>query len=225
MSLAYLTRKAPTQYSELNMSNFFTPDAFLEVLLAISLSAAAGFRVFVPLLALSAFSVVGQIDLPANFDWIENNQALLVFAIASLLEVAGYYVPWLDHAIDVVATPAAVIAGTVVSASLAPDMDPVAKWTLALAAGGGTAGVTKGFMNLVRTASTVLSGGLSNPVLATLELVLAIALSVLAITVPVVAGIAVIGLFIFAIAKTRQLLMRMRAQKAPAAEDVSQDAV
>ncbi|MEB3357118.1 MAG: DUF4126 domain-containing protein [Synechococcales bacterium] len=202
------------------MSDIFTPSAFLEVLLAISLSAAVGFRVFVPLLVLSAFSVIGQVDLPSNLDWIENNQALLVFAIASLLEVAGYYVPWLDHAIDVVSTPAAVIAGTVVSASLAPDMDPVAKWTLALAAGGGTAGATKGFMNLLRTASTALSGGLTNPVLATVELGLAIALSVLAITVPIVAGGAVIGLFIFAIAKARQLLKQMRT-KQPAADDAT----
>jgi len=64
--------------------------------------------------------------------------------LACALEISGY-IPWFDHLLNVAATPAAII-GTVVTASLAPDMNPVAQWTLALAAGGGTA-ITKGLMN------------------------------------------------------------------------------
>lgn len=148
----------------------------LEVMLGISLSAAAGFRVFVPLFALSAVSVLGHLDLPTNFNWLESPQALAMFAIACLLEIAGYFVPWLDHALDLVATPAAILAGTVMSASLAPDMNPIAQWTLALVAGGGTAGITKLLTNLVRGTSTAASGGLANPVWALVELVAVIGL-------------------------------------------------
>jgi hypothetical protein len=165
----------------------------LEVALGISLSAATGFRIFVPFLALSVAAVFGHLDFPSNLDWVETPQALIVFAIAAVLEVSGYYLPWFDHLLDTVATPAAMIAGTIVSAALAPDMDPVAQWTLALVAGGGTAGLTKGLMNLLRIGSTAISGGLTNPVLATVELLLAVGLSVLALTVPVLGVVLVIG--------------------------------
>jgi hypothetical protein len=177
----------------------FDLDTLIEFLLGISLSAAAGFRVFVPLLILSMASVLGHINLPTELDWVETPQALVVFAVACLLEIIGYYIPWLDHLLDTVATPAAFIAGTIVAASFAPEMSPIVQWTLALVIGGGTAGLTKGLMNILRITSTGVSGGLTNPVLSTFELVIAIGLSVLAIALPAVAGIIVIGILIFAI--------------------------
>jgi hypothetical protein len=190
----------------IDFNTLFNLNTFIEFLLGISLSAAAGFRVFVPLLALSVASVVGHLDLPTDFDWVETPQALIVFAIACLLEISGYYVPWLDHLLDIVSTPAAIIAGTIVTASLAPEMNPLVQWTLALIAGGGTAGLTKGLMNILRLGSTGVSGGLTNPVLSTTELIIAIVLSVLAIALPVVAGIIVIGVLIIAIQRIWKFL-------------------
>ena len=180
------------------MEQFLNFHTLIELMLAISLSAAAGFRVFVPLLGLSAAAVLGHVDLPPNLDWIENPQALILFAIALVLEVVGYSIPWFDHLLDFLATPAAVLAGTIVAASVAPDLDPLVKWTLALVAGGGTAGLTKGLLNLLRGTSTVASGGLSNPIFAAIELAIAVLLSGLALTVPIAAGLLVIGLFSFA---------------------------
>ncbi len=197
------------------MDQLFNLHTLVEILLGISLSAASGFRVFIPLLTLSAAAVFGHIDLPTNFDWIENPQALAVFAVASALEIGGYYIPLFDHLLDVAATPASILAGTIVTASLAPDMNPLVQWTLALVAGGGTAGITKGFMNLFRATSTATSGGLGNPVVATIELVAAIALSLLALTLPVVAGIAVIGLLAIAISKLLQFFSRFRLTNSP----------
>lgn len=195
------------------MGDLISWQSLLEVMLGITLSAAAGFRVFVPLLALSAVSVLGHVDLPANFDWIETSPALIMFAIACLLEISGYFIPWLDHALDLVATPAAILAGTLMSASLAPaDMSPLIQWTLALVAGGGTAGITKLLTNLVRGTSTATSGGLANPIWALVELVGAIALSVLAFTVPVLAGFLVIGLIGFGFFKLWQFLSGRTAQ-------------
>jgi Domain of unknown function (DUF4126) len=180
---------------------FLNWDTLIELMLAISLSSAAGFRVFVPLLALSAAAVLGHVDLPTNLDWIENPQALGLFAIAAILEILGYAIPWFDHALDLVATPAAILAGTVMTASIAPEMDPLVKWTLALVAGGGTAGLTKAVMNLLRGTSTAATGGLANPIFALLELVVAIALSAIAIAIPAAAGVVVIGIFGFLIYK------------------------
>jgi Domain of unknown function (DUF4126) len=187
----------------------FNLDTLIDILLAISLSTAAGFRVFVPLLVLSAAAVWGHWDLPTKFDWIENPQALGLFAGASLLEIIGYSIPWFDHLLDILATPAAIVAGTIMAASLSPEMDPLAQWTLALFIGGGTAGITKGILNLLRGGSTAATGGLANPLFALLELVMAIGLSVLAIIAPIVAGAIVLGLLGFGATKLNHLWQRM----------------
>ncbi|MGG6268125.1 DUF4126 domain-containing protein [Leptolyngbya sp. AN03gr2] len=190
----------------------FTFNTIIELLLGISLSAAAGFRVFIPLLVLSGVSVFGHYDLPTDFDWIESIQAFDLFAIASVLEIIGYSIPWFDHALDFLATPAAIVAGTVVAASVAPDMNPLIQWTLAIVAGGGTAGITKLLTNLLRGTSTAASGGLTNPIFAAVELAIATLLSVLAITFPVIAGLLVIGLFSFGIYQVTNLVKRWRSQ-------------
>jgi Domain of unknown function (DUF4126) len=181
-------------------------DTILELLLAISLSAAAGFRVFVPLLVLSAAAVLGHVDLPARFDWIENPQALALFTAAAILEVIGYSIPWFDHLLDILATPAAIVAGTIVAASLSPEMDPLAQWTIALATGGAAAGLTKTLMNLLRGGSTATTGGLANPIFALLELAIATGLSVLAIAAPIISGAIVLGVFGLAITKITQFI-------------------
>ncbi len=194
------------------MEQLVSIDTLIEVMLAISLSAAAGFRVFVPLLVLSSSAVVGHLDLPADLDWAETPQALAVLAVACLLEVGGYYIPWFDHLLDIVATPAAILAGTIVAASVAPEMNPLVQWTLALVVGGGTAGVTKGLMNLLRGTSTAASGGLTNPLVATVELVIAVVLSVLAVTLPLVAGAVVLAILVIA---TQRLWMFIARRQSP----------
>jgi Domain of unknown function (DUF4126) len=186
-------------------------DTILEILLAISLSTAAGFRVFVPLLVLSAAAVLGHVDLPTRFDWIENPQALALFGGATVLEIIGYSIPWFDHLLDIVATPAAIIAGTVVAASFAPEMDPLSQWTLALVTGGAAAGITKTLMNLIRGGSTATTGGLANPLVALLELAIATGLSLLAIAAPIVAGAIVLGVFGFALYKISQFIRNRTA--------------
>ncbi|NJK46931.1 DUF4126 domain-containing protein [Candidatus Gracilibacteria bacterium] len=195
------------------MSDIINLDTFIELLLGIALSTAAGFRVFVPLLVLSAAAVVGHLDLPTNFDWIETQNALIVFGAACLLEIAGYYIPWFDHLLDLVATPAAFIAGTVLTASVSPQLNPIIQWTLAVVAGGGTAGLTKGFMNLLRVGSSATSGGLTNPILATIELAIAAALSILAITVPLIAGILVIVVLVFALLRIKKFFSSRSPQQ------------
>ncbi|MBD2020572.1 DUF4126 domain-containing protein [Leptolyngbya sp. FACHB-36] len=195
------------------MDHVLSLNTLIEVLLGISLSVAAGFRVFVPLLVLSGASVLAHLNLPTDFDWLETPQTFAVFAIACSLEIVGYYIPWLDHLLDLVSTPAAIIAGTVVAASLTPDINPIAQWTLAIVAGGGAAGLTKGVMNLLRLTSTAASGGLTNPILATIELVLAITLSVLAVTLPLVAGVVVLVLLVIAVQRIAALFSSLRSRR------------
>ena len=157
--------------------------------------------------------MLGHVDLPAQFDWVETPQALGLFSIALVLEMIGYSIPWFDHVLDVVATPVAVLAGTLLTGTIAPDMEPLVKWTLAIAAGGGTAGLTKLLSNLVRGGSTAISGGLTNPIYALIEVGIAIAISLLAIVTPIAAGVLVVGLIGFAIYRVSRLIAGLRQKQ------------
>lgn len=161
-------------------------ETLLSVCLGIGLSAACGFRVFVPLLVLSIATLSGHVTLGQNFQWIGSYPALVAFSVATALEIAGYYVPWVDHLLDTIASPAAVVAGTVVTASIVTGMSPLLKWALAVIAGGGAAGLVQGATVLTRGASTATTGGLANPIFATIELGGSILTSMAALVAPVV---------------------------------------
>src|SRR2546425_1557969 len=145
-------------------------ETFGSICLGIGLSAACGFRVFAPLLVMSIAALSGHLPLAHGFEWIGSYPALVAFSVATAVEIAGYYIPWVDHLLDTIATPAAIIAGTLVTASLLTDISPFAKWTLAIIAGGGAAGLVQGTTVVARGASSAGTGGLGNPLLATAEL-------------------------------------------------------
>jgi len=162
-------------------------ELLLSLAAGIGLSAACGFRVFVPILIAGLAARTGHLELTAGFDWMASTPALIAFGAATLLEIAAYYIPWLDNALDTVATPAAVLAGTLVTASLVADLSPFLKWTLAAIAGGGTAGLIQGGTVLTRGMSTTTTAGLGNPVVATAELGGSVATSILAVLAPFLA--------------------------------------
>jgi len=157
----------------------------LAICLGVGLAAACGFRVFIPLLAVSIAARFGYVTLAAGFQWMTGTPALVAFATATVLEVLAYYVPWLDHLLDTIATPAAVLAGMIVSASVLVDVPPFARWTVAIIAGGGAAAGVQGTTVLFRLKSAALTGGLGNPVIATIEWIGSAATAALAIVVPV----------------------------------------
>ena len=166
----------------------------LSVLVGLGLSAACGFRVFVPLLVVSIAARSGHLSLATGFDWMGSDAALIAFGVATVLEIAGYYVPWVDHVLDAVATPAAVVAGTLATASLVTDMSPFLRWSLAVVAGGGIAGAVQVTTVVTRAASTASTGGLANPVVATAELGGSVVTSLMALIAPVVTVVLVVGL-------------------------------
>jgi hypothetical protein len=162
-------------------------DALLSLALGIGLAAACGFRIFVPLLALSIAAKSGYVPLSGGFEWIASTPALLAFATATILEIAAYYVTWLDHVLDVIATPAAMFFGAVTAASVMTDLPPLVRWTAAVVGGGGAAGVVQGATVLMRLKSAALTGGLANPLVATAELFGSVTTAVLALVVPLIA--------------------------------------
>lgn len=163
----------------------------LSVFIGIGLSATCGFRIFVPLLGMSIAHRAGALDFAPGFDWIGSWPALIAFAIAMAVEVAAYYVPWLDNLLDTIATPAAIVAGTIATASMVGDVSPFLRWTLAIIAGGGIAGAVQGSSVLVRGISSASTAGLANPAVSTGELIASITGTIISIVLPTLAIILV----------------------------------
>lgn len=189
-------------------------DTLLSICIGIGLSAACGFRVFVPPLVMSIAAIFGHLTLSSNFEWVGTYPALVVFAVATCIEIAAYYIPWVDHLLDLIATPMAIAAGTFVTASLIPDADPMLQWSVALIAGGGSAGTIQAFSGLARLTSTVMTGGLGNALISTLEAGGSLILSGLAIAVPVVAVCFVAVLLVFTLSQLGRSLALKRERQA-----------
>lgn len=147
----------------------------MSILIGIALSATCGFRVFVPLLAVNigtrANDADGQplIELAAGFDWLSSDIAMMVFLVAAIFEIGGYYIPWIDNLLDSVASPAAIVAGTLITASFITGMEPWLQWLLGLIAGGGAAAAVQATTVVTRASSSVTTGGLGNPIVSSVE--------------------------------------------------------
>jgi len=174
-------------------------DLLESVGIGLGLGVAAGFRVVVPFWVLSVASYFGHLPLQDNMQWLGSETALVGLTVALGLELLAYSIPWLDNLVDTVAVPAAAIAGTVLMALAANQLDPFAQWSLAIVAGGGTAATVKGLSGFTRLISTATTGGLTNFLVAIAELLGAIALSILALTAPLAAFVGGLALFILLI--------------------------
>ena len=171
-------------------------DLALSIALGIGLAAAAGFRGFLPLLVLSAASLTGHLPVSEGFAWLATPTALAMLSAAAVLEVLAYYIPGIDNLLDALAAPAAITAGVIASAAVMTDLPPIVKWTTAVIAGGGAAGLIHGAGAALRASSTLGTGGLGNPLIATAELAGSLLVSILALAAPLVtlALLVIVGL-------------------------------
>jgi hypothetical protein len=180
----------------------------VSIALGVGLAAAVGFRVFVPLLVASIGAYTGHLQLSDSFAWLGTLPAVIALGAAAAAEVAAYYIPGVDHLLDVIMTPTAFIAGALVSAAVIVDLPPLVKWVTAIIAGGGTALLTQSSTALLRVKSTATTAGLGNPVVATAELGSSLVVSLLALIVPLLALAAVIVLVVFVLRRARRALTR-----------------
>ncbi|HEX4957918.1 MAG TPA: DUF4126 domain-containing protein [Lacibacter sp.] len=167
------------------------------IAMGIALSASCGFRVFIPMLGASAAAYFHWFTFPADMSWMGSLPALICFGTAAVLEIAAYYIPFVDNLLDTIATPLAAVAGTILAASFLPiaELNPMLKWLLAIIAGGGAATTVQAGTGLLRLASTKTTAGMGNSIVATGENALAISGTLLSFVVPVVIAI----LFVFLI--------------------------
>jgi len=187
------------------MSEF---DLAVSIALGVGLAAAVGFRVFVPLLATGIAACTGHLELSPGLAWLGTLPALLMLGVATVVEVLAYYIPAVDNLLDTITTPAALVAGTLVSAAVMTDLPPIIKWTTAVIAGGGAAGLTQSVTALLRAKSTAATGGLANPVVATAELGGSVLVSLLAFAAPLAALALVVAFCWVAVRFIRRMFRR-----------------
>jgi hypothetical protein len=171
-------------------------DTFTAIALGIALSAAAGFRIFIPLLGASIASMTHWIQLPPEMSWMGSWPALICFGTAAIAEMAAYYIPFIDNLLDVISTPTAVAAGTLLAYSIFPagQNEALVKWVLAFIGGGGSAGILQAGTGLLRLFSTKTTAGTGNAVVASGENAAALVSVSLSFVIPII--VASILLFI-----------------------------
>ncbi|MBJ8420843.1 DUF4126 domain-containing protein [Acinetobacter bereziniae] len=174
-------------------------ETLLSLCIGIGLSAACGFRVFVPLLVMSIASLMGWFEPMKGFEWLAIPSVCIGLAVATVCEIGAYYIPWVDNALDTIATPAAMVAGTLTTMAVSSgEMSQFASWAAAIIVGGGTATAVQMGTVAVRGLSTATTGGIANPVVSTGEWIGAIVVSVLSLIVPVL--VVIVGIIAVVIA-------------------------
>jgi len=167
-------------------------ETVISICLGIGLAASVGFRVFLPLFALSLASYLNVLELNESWIWIGDLSALIILGVATIVEIFAYFIPYIDNLLDSMAVPLAALAGTLIMVSTLVGLSPEITWALAIIAGGGTAAAIAGTSSATRLTSTVTTGGIGNPVISTVETGTAVVLSIVSIVLPVFAIILVL---------------------------------
>ena len=184
----------------------------ISICLGIGLAAAVGFRVFLPLLILSIAAHYQQIPLNESWEWAGSTTAIITLSVATLIEIFGYYIPWFDNLLDTIAIPLATIAGTAVMVATMSDLNPVFTWSLAIIAGGGTAAMIKGNTSAIRLTSSATTGGIANPIVATVETGTSTVMSLLSVFIAPLAFVITL-LFFFGIYKFYKKLKKNKSSQ------------
>ncbi|MBI1782267.1 MAG: DUF4126 domain-containing protein [Sphingobacteriales bacterium] len=173
------------------------------IALGISLSASAGFRVFVPMLALSIAGYFHWVQLPADMHWLVSIPSIACFSVATILEIAAYYIPFIDNLLDSISTPLAVIAGTILAYALFPggSNTTLIKWVLSLLSGGTAAGTIQVGTGILRLFSSKTTAGTGNAVLATGENAAAISSAALSFVIPLIVASILIVIILWVLVK------------------------
>ncbi|HJW15663.1 MAG TPA: DUF4126 domain-containing protein [Flavisolibacter sp.] len=182
------------------------------IAMGIALSATAGFRVFVPMLAAALAGHFNIMHLPADMAWLSSWTSIICFATASIAEIAAYYIPFIDNILDTIATPLSVAAGTLLAFSILPisSQEPIVRWGLAFLAGGSTAGTIQLGTGLLRLLSSKATIGTGNVVVSTTENAAAVTSSLLTFVIPVVMALLLLVLCIWVVSRIFKKITRRR---------------
>jgi hypothetical protein len=176
----------------------------LSVATGIALAPAAGFRAFVPLLAAGLAIHFGVVEPARGFDWLGEPVVLVALSVATAAEISAYYLPGVDHVLDLIGAPVAVAAGILAAAGVMVGLPDWLRWLTAIGAGGAAATAGHALNAFGRAKTGAATVGAGNPVYSTAELGGSLLLATLAILLPVVAVIALVVLVAWALKRRRR---------------------
>lgn len=178
----------------------------LGILAGVSLSAACGFRVFVPMLVMSIAVHAGHLEPASGFEWLGSWPALVCFGVATVIEVAAYFIPLVNNALDTIATPAAAVAGTLLTASMVGEVSPWLRWILAVVAGGAVAGGVQLATVSLRSAAGAVGG---SGIVSAAEDGAAVVTSVLAVLLPALTAVLLILFAVYLLQRKQKARSRI----------------
>ncbi|GGE28819.1 DUF4126 domain-containing protein [Sphingobacterium cellulitidis] len=182
----------------------------ISLFVGIGLAAATGFRVFLPIFFLSLGSYLGWIPLDQSYAWIGGLPAVIATGLATVVEILAYYIPFIDNILDSITVPLATIAGSLLFASQFTEVSNWIQWSLAIIAGGGTAATISSVFAETRAASSGTTAGVANPAISTIETIGSTIMCILAIFLPILAGICVLVILYLAFKFGKKLLDKVR---------------
>jgi hypothetical protein len=193
-----------------------SPD-FIQLAIALcagfSLSAACGFRIFVPLLAMALSARFAGLSIDSSFAWVTGDAAILTLSVATIAEILAYYIPLFDNLLDSIAVPGAILAGGIVSFGLLGDMPEWLQWSVSIIGGSGAAGSVQMGTTTARTLSSAGTAGAANPIISTLENILSIIGTIMAVFLPILAAIGALVFIIVSLFFMRRIITKLRRKK------------
>lgn len=174
---------------------------------AFGLSGSAGLNAYIPLLlvALAARFPLDDplVKLQAPYDLMGSWWAIGLLAVLLVIEIVADKIPAVDTVNDGIQTFVRPAAGAILfagSANVINDIHPI----LALGAGLLVAGGVHATKTAARPVVTVTTAGVGNPIVSTLEDIVAFVISLLALILPIIAAMLMLGFVIFAVYSVRR---------------------
>jgi len=183
------------------------------VAIGLGLAASCGFRVFVPMLVASIAAKLGLFPAAEGFQWLASWTAIISFGTATVAEILAYYIPFVDNLLDTITTPLAIGGGTLLLTSVLPIDNDFLKWAAGFLFGGGAAATVQGGTVMTRLASSKLTAGIGNAVVATGEHAASFGTSVLSLVMPLIISAFLIVLITYFIFKYGGRIFKRKRQE------------
>ncbi|MBK7446799.1 MAG: DUF4126 domain-containing protein [Ignavibacteria bacterium] len=184
-------------------------DLYLKILIGLGLSAASGFRLFVPFAILSIFSISGIYNITSTPFIFSSDLFLIIFIILSVSEVLLFYNPWIDNMLDLISTPASIFSGIILTYFVLYDTEIYLRLLISVILGGLVSLNVQLLTVKARSSTSIFSKGNGNQIVSTIENISSIFISILVLKFPLagifVSAIIIYLIYTFIIKKGRQV--------------------
>jgi uncharacterized membrane protein len=156
----------------------------VDILTALGLSIPAGLNAYIPLLAVALAERFRWLSLREPLDILGSWWMIAIIAVLLIVEIVADKVPAVDHANDIVQSVVRPAAGGIVAVAGSGSGSEISPWLLVLM-GVIFAGGVHAAKATTRTVVNATTGGIGAPMVSTVEDTGAVALSAVAIAIPI----------------------------------------